>query len=143
MKVEFIASVSVIVRDSATRGLLADGLGVEFEGGEGDYVFTERLEGAKHFGVWPLQEAARACFSTDEWPAHLPVPQASVEFEVADVARAAAELEEKGYELLHGAKVEPWGQTTARLLTSDGLLVAVCYTPWFHDEKPADVLPSE
>jgi hypothetical protein len=113
----------------STRGAL----GLSFEGGEGDYVFTHRLEGTKHFGLWPLSEAATACFGTPEWPADIPVPQASIEFEVADVAEAAAELEAKGLRLMHGARTEPWTQVTARLLSPEGLLVAVCYTPQFHD----------
>jgi hypothetical protein len=44
------------------------------------------------------------------------------------------ELEGNGYTLLHGVRTEPWGQITARLLTPEGLLVAVCRTPWLHDE---------
>ncbi len=133
MKVQFVASVSLIVKDPHTsRSFYQEGLGLEFEGGEGDYVFTERLGGVRHFGLWPLAEAAQACFGTNDWPADLPVPQASVEFEVADVAAAAAELEDGGYQLLHGARTEPWTQVTARLLSPEGLLVALCYTPWFH-----------
>ncbi len=62
------------------------------------------------------------------------MPQATIEFEVADVAAAAAELEGKGYRLIHGARTEPWTQVTARLLSPEGLLVAVCYTPSFHDK---------
>ena len=62
-----------------------------------------------------------------------PVPQASIEFEVPDVADAAAELTAKGYRLIHDARTEPWAQITARLLSPEGLLVAVCYTPAFHD----------
>jgi len=41
-----------------------------------------------------------------------PVPQASVEFEVADadtVQVAADELKDKGFTLLHDARTEPWG----------------------------------
>jgi catechol 2,3-dioxygenase-like lactoylglutathione lyase family enzyme len=94
-------------------------------------VFTHTLEGAKHFGLWPLSEAAQACFGTTEWPADIPVPQASIEFEVPDVAAAAAELGAKGYHLIHGSRTEPWGQTTARLLSPEGLLIAVCCTPAF------------
>lgn len=131
MEVRFVASFSPIVADpAAARALYAGALGLTFEGGEGDYVFTERLDGVKHLGLWPLSEAAEACFGTPEWPAGVPVPQASIEFEVDDVAAAAAELEAGGHRLLHGARTEPWGQDTARLLTSDGLLVAVCRTPW-------------
>lgn len=75
-------------------------------------MFTERLGGVKHFGLWPLSETAETCFGTDAWPPEVPVPQVSVEFEVADVALAAAELERAGYRLIHGAKTEPWGQVT-------------------------------
>ncbi len=132
MDVQFVTSIAPIVRDlEASRSFYGDALGLSFEGHEGDYVFTHELEGTKHFGLWPLSEAANACFGTTEWPSEFPTPQASIEFEVADVAAAAAELTAKGYRLVHGARTEPWGQTTARLLSPEGLLVAVCYTPAF------------
>lgn len=135
MDVQFVASVAPIVRDvEATRAFYQDALGLSFEGGEGDYVFTQKLAGTKHFGLWPLAEAARACFGTGRWPEDIPVPQASVEFEVADVGDAARELQSKGYRLIHEARTEPWTQVTARLLSPEGLLVAVCYTPWLHGE---------
>ena len=134
MNVQFVTSVAPIVRDAdASRSFYRDDLGLSFEGEAGDYVFTHELEGAKHFGLWPLSEAATACFGRAEWPADIPAPQASIEFEVADVAAAAAELTAKGYHLIHDARTEPWGQITARLLSPEGLLVAVCYTPPFHD----------
>lgn len=63
------------------------------------------------------------------------MPQASIEFEVADadaVAAAAEELEEQGFELLHGAREEPWGQTVARLQSVDSLIVGISYAPWLH-----------
>jgi catechol 2,3-dioxygenase-like lactoylglutathione lyase family enzyme len=136
MKIESVASVSPIVRDpDAAEGLYRDALGLSFEGGEDDYVFTERLPGVKHLGLWPLPEAARACFGVDSWPSDIPVPQASVEFEVAsveDVAAAAEHLRARGFGLLHPTKQEPWGQTITRLLGPEGLLIGVCYTPWFH-----------
>jgi catechol 2,3-dioxygenase-like lactoylglutathione lyase family enzyme len=134
MDVLFVASVAPIVRDlEATRSFYRDGLGLSFEGQEGDYLFTHQLEGTKHFGLWPLSEAATACFGTTEWPSDIPVPQASIEFEVPDVAAAAAELKAKGYRLIHEARTEPWTQITARLLSPEGLLVAVCYSPSLHD----------
>jgi catechol 2,3-dioxygenase-like lactoylglutathione lyase family enzyme len=133
MNVQFIASVAPIVRDAdAARSFYRDALGLSFDG---DYVFTQELEGTKHFGLWPLSEAAKACFGTTEWPADIPVPQASIEFEVPDVAAAAAELKVKGYRLIHEARTEPWTQITARLLSPEGLLIAVCYSPSFHDER--------
>jgi catechol 2,3-dioxygenase-like lactoylglutathione lyase family enzyme len=134
MEVQFVTSIAPIVRDAeASRSFYADALGLRFEGQEGDYVFTHELEGTKHFGLWRLSEAANACFGSTEWPAEISAPQASIEFEVADVAAAAAELTSKGYRLLHEARTEPWGQITARLLSPEGLLVAVCFTPAFHD----------
>ena len=133
MDVQFVASVAPIVRDAdAARTFYRDALGLTFEGGDGDYVFTHKLEGTKHLGLWPLAEAANSCFGTSEWPTEVPVPQASIEFEVADVAAAAEELKANGYRLIHDARTEPWGQVTARLLSPEGLLIAVCYTPAFH-----------
>lgn len=105
------------------------------KGEEGDYLFTQKLVGTKHFGLWPLSEAANASFGTTEWPADMPVPEASIEFEVSDVAAAAAELAAKGCRLIHDAHKEPWTQITARLLSPEGLLVAVCYAPSFHDPQ--------
>jgi catechol 2,3-dioxygenase-like lactoylglutathione lyase family enzyme len=132
MDIQFVTSIAPIVRDvESSRSFYADALGLNLEGREGDYLFTHELEGAKHFGLWPLSEAANACFGTNEWPADTPIPQASIEFEVADVAAAAAELTAKGHHLIHSARTEPWGQITARLLSPEGLLVAMCYTPAF------------
>ena len=133
MDVQFVASMAPIVRDAAAaRRFYEDALGVGFEGGEGDYRYTERLEGVKHLGLWPLAEAARACFGSPDWPDDIAIPQASIEFEVPDVAAAAEELRAKGYRLIHETKTEPWGQVIARLLSPEGLLVGVCYTPSFH-----------
>jgi catechol 2,3-dioxygenase-like lactoylglutathione lyase family enzyme len=130
VNIRFVASFSPIVRDvAATRALYRDAIGIPFEGEVGDYLFTEKLDGAKHLGLWPLADAAEACFGTREWPADVLTPQASIEFEVDDVPAAAAELEAAGYTLLHGPRTEPWGQTLARLLDPNGLIVGVCVTP--------------
>ena len=138
MEVLFVASVAPIVRNvEAGRAFYRDALGLSFEGGDGDYIYTHKLEGAKHFGLWPLAQAAASCFGSQEWPADIPTPQASIEFEVADVEASAKELAGKGYRLIHEAKTEPWGQITARLLSPEGLLVAVCYTPPFHEGEGA------
>ncbi len=138
MQVVFVAGFSPIVRDpAASRAFYADALGLSFEGEEGAYVFTEKLGGVKHLGLWPLSEAAQACFGTPEWPGGIPVPQATVELEVGTVGAveaAANELEARGYRLIHAARTEPWSQTITRLLSPEGLLVGVCYTPSFHEE---------
>ena len=49
------------------------------------------------------------------------------------VAPAAAEMVARGHRLLVETKVEPWGQTVARLLSLEGILVGIVYTPWMHD----------
>jgi len=138
VEVLFVASVAPIVGDvEAATSFYQAGLGLSFEGADGVYLFTHKLEGVKHFGLWPLSEVAKACYGIEQWPSDMPVPQASIEFEVADVAAAASELEAKGHRLIHGARTEPWSQITARLLSPEGLLVAVCYTPFFHGENEA------
>jgi catechol 2,3-dioxygenase-like lactoylglutathione lyase family enzyme len=138
MDIEFIATVSVIAADPAeSRRFYVDALGLPLQAEPGsEYFHSEEIGGAKHFAVWPLSQAAEACFGSPEWPAERPVPQMSVEFEVADadaVSAAAAELQEQGFELLHGARQEPWGQTVARLQTVDSLIVGISYAPALHD----------
>lgn len=64
------------------------------------------------------------------------MPQASIEFEVADaeaVTAAGEELQAAGYELLHPARQEPWGQTVARMLSSEVLIVGISYAPGLHE----------
>ena len=139
MNILFVASVAVIAADPPeSRRLFIEALGLPLEGeGEG-YYSSGSIHGTQHFGVWPLSQAAGACFGTGQWPADRVLPQASIEFEVEDVAAvtaAGAELQQAGFELLHGARTEPWGQTVARLLTEDGLIVGISYTPLFHEEE--------
>jgi catechol 2,3-dioxygenase-like lactoylglutathione lyase family enzyme len=138
MNVGMVATVAVITAEPAqSRELFIETLGLPLEG-EGDgYYSSGSIPGCNHFGVWPLAEAAEACFGRTEWPDHLTVPQASIEFEVDSpeaVEAAGAELQRAGFELLHAARTEPWGQTVARLLTKDGLIVGVSYAPVFHPD---------
>ena len=137
MNVQFISSFAVITPDvDASRKLYVEALGLPLTGSEGDeYLHSEQVDGAKHFGVWPLRQAAEACFGTREWPADRARPQASVEFDVESteaVAAAAEELERAGFELVHQARQEPWGQTVARVISSEGLVVGVSYVPSMH-----------
>jgi catechol 2,3-dioxygenase-like lactoylglutathione lyase family enzyme len=136
MKILFIAGFSPIVPEPGpSQAFYRGALGLDIDQGQGDYVFTEKLAGAKHFGLWPLREAAEACFGTMEWPSNVTRPQAALEFEVDDVASAADELVAKGHTLIHAARTEPWGQEIARLLSPEGLLIGVCFTPWLHEKK--------
>jgi len=138
MDIRFIAGVAVVAAEPArSRELFVDALGLPLEADAGgDYFHTERIDGSRHFGVWPLAQAAQACFGSEEWPAGVTIPQASIEFEVDDagaVADAAAELEAGGFQLLHPAREEPWGQTVARLLSIEGLIIGISYVPQMHD----------
>ena len=136
MNVRFIGSVAVISPDApASRGLYVNALGLPLTGEPDGCLHSEDIDGSKSFGVWPLGQAAQACFGTPEWPADRPVPQASIEFEVEDVEAAARELEERGYTLVHPARTEPWQQVIARLQTVDGVIVGVCSTSWMREES--------
>jgi len=132
MKVLFVAGFGPIVRDmDASLRFYRETIGMPLE--EGSDVSTEKVDGVKHFGLWPLAEAAESCFGSREWPSDIAAPQAWVEFDVEDVAAAAEELRKRGYRLLVAPKTEPWGQTVARFLSPEGLLVGVTVTPWMRE----------
>src|SRR3954454_21771234 len=130
MNILFITSFAVIAPDPPkSRELYVEALGLPLTAGEdGEYWHSEKIAGSKHFGVWPLAQAAQACFGTPDWPADVDVPQAGVEFEVESehaVGDGAAELEARGYDPLHPARTEPWVQTVARILSAEGVIVGL------------------
>jgi catechol 2,3-dioxygenase-like lactoylglutathione lyase family enzyme len=130
INVRFIAGFGPIVRDAnQSRKLYGNTLGIAFKEDSGGYLHTEALAGAKTFALWPLSHAAQSCFGTDRWPDNVPAPQAWLEFDVDDVRGATAILESKGYRFLLKSKEEPWGQTVSRLLSPEGLLVGITFTP--------------
>jgi catechol 2,3-dioxygenase-like lactoylglutathione lyase family enzyme len=126
----FVAGFGPIVREpEASRKLYSDALGLRFEEDADGYMYTGELDGVKHFALWPLAQAAKSCFGTDQWPSDLPAPQAWIEFDVANIETATAELKSQGYELLVATRKEPWGQVVTRLLGPEGLLLGITYTP--------------
>jgi catechol 2,3-dioxygenase-like lactoylglutathione lyase family enzyme len=136
IKVLFIAGFGPIVRDAvASQKLYVKGLQISFKEENGGYLHTDALQGAKHFALWPLSQAAESCFGNSSWPDTLPAPHAWLEFEVESVDRATAELESMGYRMLLKNKTEPWGQTVSRFLDADGILVGLTFTPWMRDKK--------
>jgi len=87
-EVLFIAGFGPIDHDIAeSRKLYADTLGIFFKEDAGGYLSTGALQGAKHFALWPLSQAAHSCFGTDSWPDNIPVPQAWLELEVENVEK--------------------------------------------------------
>jgi catechol 2,3-dioxygenase-like lactoylglutathione lyase family enzyme len=130
INVLFVAGFGPIVRDpAASREFYSESLGLQFEEDSDGYMYTGELDGAKHFALWPLAQAATSCFGTDQWPVDLPVPQGWIEFDVENIETATAELKAQGYKLLVAVKTEPWGQVVTRLLGPEGLLVGITHTP--------------
>ena len=131
MKILFVAGFGPITSNvKESRRLYRDVLGLPLEEEADDYLHTEKVEGVKGFGLWPLYQAAESCFGTREWPADVVTPQAWLEFDVGDVEEATAELESAGYRLLVRNRKEPWGQVVTRMISPEGFLVGVTETPW-------------
>ena len=136
MKVSFIAGFGPIVRDTGgSRRFWGDALGIGLEEAAPGYWANDDLEGVRAFALWPLSQAAESTFGDGGWPDDIPAPQAWIEMDVesaAAVAPAVAELEAAGHRVLRGPHEEPWGQTTSRVLSPEGLLVGITFTPWMH-----------
>ena len=136
MKVSFIAGFGPITPDSAASlTFWRDDLGLPMEEIAPDYWGTDDVGGVRAFAAWPIGEAAESCFGSKSWPDELAAPQAWLELDVESpdaVDVAAGELEASGHRLLKQPTTEPWGQTVARLLSPEGLLVGVTFTPWMH-----------
>ena len=87
MDVLFVSSVAVVSADPpASRKLFVDALGLPLEHRTRQRVLLQR-EGRRHdvtsaSGPWPRQRRPASARST--WPSDRIVPQASIEFEVAD-----------------------------------------------------------
>ena len=134
--ISFVAGFGPILRDQVqSLGFWRDAVGLELEEVAPDYYHAAPMDGVRVFGLWPLSQAAEATFGASTWPAERPVPQAWLELDVAThdaVGPAIAELRAQGCEVLTEAHLEPWGQTTARVQSPEGLLVGVSHTPWLH-----------
>jgi catechol 2,3-dioxygenase-like lactoylglutathione lyase family enzyme len=132
--VQFVSTVALITPNPGkSRELFVEALGLPLEATDGDgYAHSEQIEGLKHLGV---AQAAQACFGTEAWPTDRTVPQVSIEFDLESreaVEPAAQELEARGFDLLHGAREEPWGQTVARLQSVDGAIIGISFVPSMH-----------
>lgn len=138
MKPSFVAGFGPIVRDAdASQAFWRQGLGIQVTEIAPGYFGTDDLDGVKAFAMWPLSQAAESTFGTEAWPDDVPAPQAWVELDVESaeaVGNAAEELASAGHRVLRGSTLEPWGQTTSRLLSPEGLLIGVTFTPWLHSD---------
>lgn len=148
MEISFVAGFGPVTRDAeVSRSFWAGAIGLPLTELAPRYWHSEAVPGTKAFAVWPLDQAAESVFGSPEWPQEHAVPQAWLEVDVADaeaVGDAVAELRAGGLTVLRGAAEEPWGQTTSRLLSPEGLLVGVCHTPWMHAAAaPDDAAPPD
>ena len=150
MKVSFVAGFGPIVRETdASLAFWRDAIGLPMSEIAPGYWGTDDVQGVKAFAAWPLSQAAESTFGTDAWPSDLPVPQAWLELDVESpsaVEAAVEELRGAGHRVLRDANQEPWGQTTSRILTPEGLLLGITYTPWMHEgsggEEPGPITES-
>lgn len=137
MDVRFVAGFGPVVEDvDPALAFWRDSLGLPLEEIAPGYHGSDDLDGVRAFAAWPLAQAAVSVFGAPRWPDDLPRPQAWIELDVASpelVADAVEELRAAGHRVLRGAAEEPWGQTTSRLLSPEGLLVGITHTPWMHD----------
>ena len=132
LKVLFVAGFGPIVRDpQASKAFYLETLGLPLEAmsHDPDYLHAEKLDGVRHFALWPLASAAESCFGTGVWPDGTPVPHAWLEFDVEDVATATQVLKDRGCTLLVACRTEPWGQTVTRMLSPEGILIGITLTP--------------
>lgn len=138
IKVLFIAGFGPIVRETKSRRLYSEVLGINFtveKEESADYLHTETLQGAKTFALWPLSQAAYSCFGNYSWPEDIPAPQAWLELDVDSVEKATTDIESRGYRILVKNKKEPWGQTVSRFISPEGLLVGLTFTPSLREGK--------
>jgi catechol 2,3-dioxygenase-like lactoylglutathione lyase family enzyme len=139
VKIAFVAGFGPIIRDAEPAlGFWRDGLGIELDEAAPGYFTNDKLDGVNAFALWPLTQAAEATFGSAEWPSDIPAPQAWLELDVESaeaVGEAVEEMTAAGHRVLRGAHEEPWGQTTSRLLSPEGMLIGVTFTPWMHDHE--------
>ena len=109
------------------------GLPLEAMPNDPDYLHGEKIDGVRHFGLWPLASAAQSCFGTPTWPSDVPCPKSWLEVDVADLASATAVLKARGYALFVENRQEPWGQTVARLQSEEGSIIGISFAPGLHD----------
>lgn len=136
--IRHLAAVVEIVEDvPAAAAFYRDTLGLEVEG-DGPRYAVVRLAGLSRFALWDQRAAAASLYGDAGQADRVPTGFCLV-LEVDDVPDAVAQLREQGVDLLQRARQEPWGQTTARLVSLSGSLIELCETPW--SRRLADPAP--
>ncbi len=128
--IRHLAGIAEIVDDlEAAVRFYRDDLGLEVDDSVSADYASVKIPGVIHFGLWSREAAAEATYG-DRTAVDRVTPGLTIEFEVEEVPAASQALARRGLKLIHGPKVEPWGQTTARLSLPSGALCGIAETPW-------------
>lgn len=128
--IRHLAGIAEIVDDlEAAVSFYRNDLGLEVDDSVSADYASVKIPGVIHFGLWSRQAAAEATHG-DRTAVDRVTPGLTIEFEVDEVPAASQALERRGLKLIHGPKVEPWGQTTARLSLPSGAICGIAETPW-------------
>ena len=128
--IRHLAGIAEIVDDlEAAVRFYRDDLGLDVDDSVSADYASVKIPGVIHFGLWSREAAAGAAYG-DRTAVDQVTPGLTIEFEVDEVPDASQALERRGLKLIHGPKVEPWGQTTARFLVPSGALCGIAETPW-------------
>ena len=136
MELKFVAGVTPIVRDlDASLAFYRDTLGVPVANSEDhpEYFATDDMPGLKHIGLWRLEDAAEACFGSTDGRRRDARPAS--DHRVRRRRRRGGRAGDGGRGLHARARprTEPWGQELARVMSPEGLLIGLTYTPWMRD----------
>ena len=127
--IRHIASIAEIVDDVSDAVQFYQevlGLTVDHEPGSG--YATIEMPGVLHFGIWDRGSAAEMTYGDGSRRNDIPLGF-SLGFEVDSVEESVEGLEDKGWPLLQGRKVEPWGQVTSRFNSPSGALCEFSEAP--------------
>jgi catechol 2,3-dioxygenase-like lactoylglutathione lyase family enzyme len=128
--IRHIAGIAEIVNDiDATVQFYREKLELEVEHTPGSGYATVVVPGVPHFGIWLRSAAAKATFGDESHTDRIALGF-TLGFEVDTLENSEKELRSRSVEVLQGVKTEPWGQKTARFLSSSGALCEISETPW-------------
>ncbi len=127
--IRHVAGVGEIVDDiEAAVRFYRDELNLEVNHQPGETYATVSISGIAHFGIWLRSRAAELVFGDSDQIDRIPLGF-SIGFEVDSVKDAESSLQSTGTTVVQGPKAEPWGQQTARFLSTSGALCEVSETP--------------
>jgi hypothetical protein len=130
LMIRHVAGVGEIVDDiEAAVRFYREDLQLEVSHEPGESYATVSVAGIAHLGIWLRSRAAEIVYGDASEFERIPLGF-SLGFEVDSVKTAEESLRVSGKPVVQGLRVEPWGQQTARFVSSSGALCEVSETPW-------------